>query len=204
MTRSPLVLVVVIVLVVACSSGTAERAESAPAPSRPSDVGTAVASPAPASQLAARISPTGSQPDPAIDDLPSRVVIADLGIDPPIVAGDLVVKGNAPDYPLCDVAEYLTSFRFPGRTGTATWIYAHAREGMFLSMLTASEREDGAPLLGMQVDVYSTGGRVTSTGSTRSGGTPSIVRKDPASRRISGVWSSRPVKVHMARSRSSR
>jgi hypothetical protein len=88
-------------------------------------------------------------------DLPSRVVIPGLGIDLPVVSGDLEVAGNPADYPLCDVAQYLTSYRFPGRPGTTTWIYAHAREGMFLPLLAASEQDDGRALVGQTVHLYS-------------------------------------------------
>ncbi|CAN5451393.1 hypothetical protein BH20CHL7_BH20CHL7_01220 [soil metagenome] len=107
---------------------------------------------------AATSTPAASPTDPARDDLPSRVVIEALDIDLPIVSGDLEVAGNAPDYPLCDVAQYLTTYRYPGRPGT-TWIYAHAREGMFLPLLRASERKDGKSLIGTEVEVYSTGAR---------------------------------------------
>src|SRR5262249_55491405 len=38
--------------------------------------------------------------------------------------------------------------------GRATYIYAHAREGMFLPLLTASETNGGQRLIGMAVEVY--------------------------------------------------
>jgi hypothetical protein len=90
-------------------------------------------------------------------DLPTRVTIADLGIDLPVVSGDATVPGNPPDYPLCGVAQYLTTYRYIDRDGTTTWLYAHARAGMFLPLLEASVDDEGAALLGMTVDVYSTG-----------------------------------------------
>ena len=90
-------------------------------------------------------------------DVPSRVVVPALRIDLPVISGDVTLPGNPPDYPLCDVAHYLTTFPFPGRLGTTTWIYGHAREGMLLALLRASERDDGAELIGQMVDVYSTG-----------------------------------------------
>lgn len=89
-------------------------------------------------------------------DVPSRVVVPGLRIDLPVISGDVTLPGNPPDYPLCDVAQYLTSFPYPGRLGTTTWIYGHAREGMFLALLEASERDDGAELVGQTVNVYST------------------------------------------------
>ncbi|HVL54179.1 MAG TPA: hypothetical protein VM344_07935, partial [Vitreimonas sp.] len=94
------------------------------------------------------------------EEVPSRVVIGDLGIDLPVVSGDETVPGNPPDYPLCDVAQYLTSYRHVGRDGTTTWIYAHAREGMFLPLLEASQDAGGAALVGRSVEVYTTGLRV--------------------------------------------
>jgi hypothetical protein len=92
-----------------------------------------------------------------LDAVPSRVVLPALGIDLPVVSGDETVPGNPRDYPLCDVAQYLTTYRYPARPGTTTWVYAHAREGMFLPLLEASEREDGAELIGQEVTLYSTG-----------------------------------------------
>jgi len=56
-------------------------------------------------------------------------------------------------YVLCDVALYLPSMGQPGQ-GRATYIYAHAREGMFLPLLTASTHNNGAKMLGMTVEVY--------------------------------------------------
>jgi hypothetical protein len=81
--------------------------------------------------------------------LATRIVVPRLDIDLPIV---LQTDYN-PDYPLCDVAMYLPLFGQPGQ-GRATYIYAHAREGMFLPLLTASTHNDGARMLGMTVEVY--------------------------------------------------
>ena len=53
--------------------------------------------------------------------------MADLGIDLP------VMKGNA-GYPYCNVAMYLGALSQPG-FGKATYLYAHARQGMFLPLL---------------------------------------------------------------------
>jgi len=94
-----------------------------------------------------------------MDALPSRVVVPDLGIDLPVVSGDLVMRGNPPDYPLCNVAQYLTTYRYPARPGTTTWIYGHAREGLLLPLLQASERNEGKELVGVRVHLYSDAGR---------------------------------------------
>jgi Sortase domain len=81
------------------------------------------------------------------DALPTRIVIPSLKIDLPIVEGNT-------DYPLCDVAQYLDGFSNPGQPGT-TYLYAHARVGMFLPLLTASQQpDDGASIIGALVKVY--------------------------------------------------
>ena len=96
---------------------------------------------------------------PRPTDVPARIAVPALGIDLAVVPGDLTAPGNPRDYPLCDVAQYLTTYRYPGRPGTTTWVYAHAREGMFLPLLTASEQNDGAALLGLEVVLDSTASR---------------------------------------------
>ena len=143
------------VLLVGCSSDGAQGAASAQ-PAEPSAPASAQAT-LEASQAPSR--PDSSPADAsgaARDAVPSRVVVESLGIDLPVVSGDLVVPDNAPDYPLCDVAQFLTTYRYPGRPGTTTWLYGHARKGMFLPMLEASQEADGAALIGEVVDVYAT------------------------------------------------
>jgi hypothetical protein len=80
----------------------------------------------------------------------TRVAIPGLHIDLPVVK-----PGGQNDYPLCDVAQYLKNDRLgqPGQ-GRATYIYAHAREGMFLPILDASKVNNGTGMLGMLVYVY--------------------------------------------------
>ncbi len=92
---------------------------------------------------------------PVVPNAPvaTRVVVPRFDIDLPIVSGDLVVEGNTPDYPLCDVAQYLTRYRQPAETGT-TYLYSHAREGMFLPLLEASGEPDQGDLVGTKVEVY--------------------------------------------------
>jgi len=84
--------------------------------------------------------------------VPSRVVVDELGIDLPVISGDLQPP---PNYPFCDVAAYITFLGRPAEPGT-TYITAHAQEGMFLPLLEASRRDDGRGLLGVTVDVYTT------------------------------------------------
>ena len=79
----------------------------------------------------------------------TRVVIRRLDIDLPV----LLQPDNVGLFPLCDVALYLPELGQPGE-GRATYIYAHARTGMFLPLLTASLHNNGARMLGMTVEVY--------------------------------------------------
>lgn len=79
----------------------------------------------------------------------TRIVIRRLNIDLPV----MLQTDNYGIYPLCDVALYQPFFSQPGQ-GRATYIYAHARVGMFLPLLRQSEKNDGAALLGMSVEVY--------------------------------------------------
>ena len=81
----------------------------------------------------------------------TRVVIPALGIDLPVVT-------SPPNehFPLCNVAEYLVLGRalaYPGLP-QATYLYAHARTGMFLPLLTQSQVNNGAAMIGMWVEVY--------------------------------------------------
>jgi len=70
--------------------------------------------------------PSATPPPPA-DRVATRVRIAGLDIDLPII------KPNT-GYPYCNVAMYLEELSQPG-FGKATYLYAHAREGMFLPLL---------------------------------------------------------------------
>ena len=81
------------------------------------------------------------------DRVATRVVVAALGIDMP------VVRQPDPAYPACDVAMYHEALGQPGQ-GRATYLYAHARTGMFLPILDASKVNNGASMLGMIVEVY--------------------------------------------------
>jgi len=85
----------------------------------------------------------------------TRVVVPALNIDMPIV------KGND-GYPLCNVAMYLhtantearDAFGQPGE-GRATYLYAHARDGMFGPIYEiAMVRHNPKRFLGMIVQVY--------------------------------------------------
>jgi hypothetical protein len=82
----------------------------------------------------------------------TRVLVPALDIDLP------VVKPPAGD-PYCDVAMYLGLFSQPGLPG-ATYLFAHARTGMFLPLLEHSWRNNGASMIGMTVWVYTSDDQV--------------------------------------------
>lgn len=98
-------------------------------------------------------------PPPAGSGIASRIRIPSLSVDLPVVPGDLDVRGNRNDYPLCDVAMYLPEFGQPGQLGT-TYIYAHAQQGMFLPLLRASRVNEGASMLGALVEVFTNEGQL--------------------------------------------
>jgi len=92
--------------------------------------------------------PSSSATAPA-DRVATRVRVAALDIDLPIVKP----SGGADTYPLCDVAMYIQELGQPGQGG-ATYLYAHARTGMFLPILEASLVQNGKSMLGMVVEVW--------------------------------------------------
>ena len=69
----------------------------------------------------------------------------------------VVQKGNA--FPWCNVAMYMPQLSQPGEAGVS-FIYAHARTGMFLPLLTASLVNNGARMLGMKVYVWTSDDRM--------------------------------------------
>src|SRR5688572_4315048 len=79
----------------------------------------------------------------------TRIVIRRLKIDLPI----MLPTDNYGLFPLCDVALYPPLLGQPGQ-GRTTYICAHAREGMFLPLLTASQNNNGRRMLGMTVEIY--------------------------------------------------
>ncbi|HEY2916793.1 MAG TPA: sortase [Candidatus Limnocylindrales bacterium] len=83
------------------------------------------------------------------DRVATRIVIPSLRIDLPVIRQ----PPGTGDFPLCDVAMYLVDLGQPG-SGRATYIYAHAREGMFYNLLTASQDRNGARMIGAVVEVY--------------------------------------------------
>ena len=115
-------------------------------PPSPSPV--AIATPTPLITIPPLGTATPAPPSPTADPnrVATRVRIAALDIDLPII------KGPA-GYPPCDVAMYLVDPVAAGETprlgqpgqGRATYLYAHARPGMFEPLLkTKSTRQKGA------------------------------------------------------------
>jgi len=82
----------------------------------------------------------------------TRVEIPRYGIDLPIV------HQPAGLYPYCNVALYASALSQPGEAGP-TFIYAHARTGMFLPLLTASQT-NAAGMVGMTVRVWTSDSRL--------------------------------------------
>jgi len=119
-----------------------------PAGSSPS----ATAAPATASIAPGSPSPGQST---AAGRVATRVVVPALAIDLPIVAP----TGGPNAYPLCNVAMFIQELKQPGEPG-ATYVYAHARTGMFLPLLDASKVNNGASLVGMLVQVYTSDDRL--------------------------------------------
>ncbi len=83
----------------------------------------------------------------------TRIVVSSLGIN-------LAVMKGPSGYPPCKVAMYQRELMQPREPGV-TLIYAHARTGMFLPLLTRSKINNGASLIGMKVKVYTSDSRVS-------------------------------------------
>jgi hypothetical protein len=78
----------------------------------------------------------------------TRVRVAALNVDLPVIK-----PRGSNTYPLCDVAMYIQELGQPGH-GRVTYLYAHARTGMFLPILDASKVQNGKKMLGMIVEVW--------------------------------------------------
>jgi hypothetical protein len=114
-----------------------------------------VLSPSPAPSLAPSPSASatpGPSATPGVSESPgapavaTRVVVPALKIDLPVIKGP-------PGYPLCNVAMYIAELGQPGE-GRATYIYAHARDGMFGPIYELAHVGQQRKMLGMIVQVY--------------------------------------------------
>lgn len=81
----------------------------------------------------------------------TRVVVVGMGIDLPVIPGPRSAL-------YCNVAMFVRELSQPGEPG-ATLLYAHARRGMFLPLLTASRINNGASMIGRTVRVYTSASR---------------------------------------------
>jgi hypothetical protein len=89
---------------------------------------------------------------PSSDRVATRVVVEALGIDLPVIKP----RGSSTTYPQCDVAMYIQELSQPGN-GRSTYLYAHARDGMFGPIYErAILKTHGGPksMIGMVVQVY--------------------------------------------------
>ena len=89
----------------------------------------------------------------------TRVAVSALGIDLPVIRGPS-------GYPPCRVAMYLAAVAQPREPGI-TFLYAHARTGMFLPLLTRWRTDRGASMIGKTVRVYTSNSYVHSYRITR-------------------------------------
>jgi hypothetical protein len=137
------------------------EAVASPSPSLPAPSPSGSASP---SATPAGTPPASIVPDPTpkpVRAFATRVVVPALKIDLP------VIKGND-GYPLCNVAMYLhtdkseekDAFGQPGE-GRATYLYGHARDGMFGPIYElAIQKKQAKKMLGMVVQVYTSDSKV--------------------------------------------
>ena len=120
--------------------------------------------PSPSVSLEPGVSPAATPAPtkkPSGREMATRVVVPAMGIDLP------VIKGNN-GYPYCNVAMYLSTskkadkdvFGQPGE-GRATYLYSHARDGMFGPIYNNAIR-DRTPnkMLGMVIQVYTNWNRL--------------------------------------------
>jgi hypothetical protein len=107
----------------------------------------------------------GSASPSSVGGIPSRIVVPALRIDLGVYPSDYP---GGEDYPLCGVSQYFVpgpdnasvKLGLPGQAGRTTYVYAHARQGMFLPLLQGSQVADGKAMLGDLVQVYTKDGRV--------------------------------------------
>ena len=125
--------------------------------------------------------PAAASASPAAARVATRVVVPALRIDLPVVR-----PPNDPQaFPYCNVAEYLQAsagapwLSQPGSPGT-TYLFAHARDGMFLPLLLQSRIDNGSAMLGMLVQVYTSDDQLFLYEITRVLRHRSVVYNEPA------------------------
>jgi len=83
----------------------------------------------------------------------TRVQVPGYNINLPVVRGP-----NG--YPYCNVAMFMGALNQPQEPGV-TFIFAHARTGMFLPLLNASKINNGAAMIGKKVYVWTSNNRLS-------------------------------------------
>lgn len=144
-----------ITLVVAPSSQARVEATSEPPPETFTAI-TAFAGRSSASTSSPALAPSTAPSSPSLvvdaNRVATRVSVPGLRIDLPVVPPPKDPRA----YPKCNVAMYLAELHQPGEGG-ATYLYAHARAGMFLPIYErAIQRLHGGPrsMLGLSVEVF--------------------------------------------------
>ena len=119
-------------LLVACAPAATLVAPTTSAPPLPNEAGATLSPPTTPS----------ATPTPSVDGM--RIRIARLGIDLPLLEGDLtrdVPSASGPGATPEGAAFHLPGSAVPGQSGNA-YIYAHARLGMFLTLWQAKLGDD--------------------------------------------------------------
>ena len=110
----------------------------------PTPVGPGITLPPLGTPAAGSPSPDALVVEPSETRVATRVRIAALDIDLPVIRQD-----GTDEYPLCNVAMYIQQLSQPGN-GRATYLYAHARPGMFEPLLITKSGDQ----LGLIVEVW--------------------------------------------------
>lgn len=128
-------------------SPSATAVAAAPTPTAPPRSPAASSRPTPSSGASGDPVPSAS---PSVEPrVATRVAVPALQIDLPVI----LPPGGPDAYPVCDVAMYIRELGQPGGD-RAIYLYAHAREGMFLPLLEESEMGNGERMIGMLVQVW--------------------------------------------------
>lgn len=133
----------------ASSQSATPATATAPSPTAPRLFAPPVVSPSPAGSPSPVVT---LSPVVDVNRVATRLRIPDLHIDLAIIAP----PRDRQAYPKCGVAMYLAELNQPGDNG-ATYLYAHARAGMFLPIYErAIQRLHGGPrsMLGLAVEVF--------------------------------------------------
>jgi hypothetical protein len=87
----------------------------------------------------------------------TRVIVDGYPIDLPVIRP----PGGDGAFPRCNVAMYFEALSQPGEPGVS-FLFAHARTGMFLPLLHASQKANGKAMLGKTIWVYTSDSKLYS------------------------------------------